>query len=64
MRGEVKWDRDAELQNGHGKGVVGQQGDGAFLQRGRGEVLVGRAGIDREVRGMGDGERKAWMGVG
>ena len=52
LRGEVKWDRDAG-------GVVGKVGDGVFLKRGNGKVLVGRTGI--EVEGMKEGERRLWM---
>ena len=58
LRGKVAWDRDKELAEDHGKGLLGQPGDGVFLKRGPGEVLVGRVGVT--PRGMRAGERKAW----
>lgn len=48
LRGQVKWDRDRG-------GLVGKGGDGTFLKRGKGKVLVGRAG--GKVMGMNGGER-------
>jgi len=60
LRGQVKWDRDAELREGFGKGLLGGPGDGMFLKRRRGEVLVGRTGQDPS--GMKVGERGIWMG--
>lgn len=60
LRGQVKWDRDVELREGFGKGLLGRPGDGVFLKRGRGEVLVGRTG--QNPQGMREGERTAWMG--
>lgn len=64
LRGEVKWDRDVEMESvekgeGYGKGVLGKAGDGRFLKREKGEVLVGRVGI--EPAGMRDGERESWL---
>jgi dihydropyrimidinase len=52
VRGDVKWDRE----NG---GLKGRPGDGLFLKRGKGKLLVGRTG--GEVIGMKDGERDLWM---
>ena len=52
LRGEVKWNRD-------GGGLVGKPGDGKFLKRGKGKLLVGTMG--GEVGGMRDGERRLWM---
>jgi dihydropyrimidinase len=52
LRGQVKWDRDAG-------GLVGKPGDGKFLKREKGKVLVGRTG--GEVVGMKDRERDFWM---
>jgi dihydropyrimidinase len=60
LRGKVAWDRDAELRGGHGKGLLGGAGDGEWLCRGKGEVLVGRRSGGWEVEGMGPGEREAW----
>ncbi len=59
LRGEVKWDRDVEVAEGFGKGILGTMGNGRFLKRGRGEVLVGREGV--EPAGMRDGEREEWL---
>ncbi|KAK5058525.1 hypothetical protein LTR84_010788 [Exophiala bonariae] len=59
LRGHITWNRDVELRDGLGKGLVGRPGDGVFLKRGKGEVLVGRTG--QTPAGMKDGERKAWM---
>jgi hypothetical protein len=57
LRGQVKWDRE-------GGGLVGKPGDGRFLKREKGKLLVGRAG--GQVVGMKDGERAfgwtGWMG--
>ncbi|KAK7902245.1 hypothetical protein LTR67_001889 [Exophiala xenobiotica] len=61
LRGEVKWDRDVEVRDGHGKGVLGQPSDGKYLKRGKGEVLVGRVG--QTPPGMKEGERDDWMVV-
>ena len=55
LRGVVKWDRDAG-------GVVGKPGDGVFLKRDKGKLLVGRTG--GEVLGMREGERALWMDQG
>lgn len=52
LRGQVKWNRD-------GNGITGNPGDGKYLRRGRGKILVGRTG--REVDGMKNGERALWM---
>ena len=52
LRGQVKWDRD-------GGGVVGKPGDGVFLKRRKGKLLVGRT--SGEVVGMMEGERALWM---
>lgn len=57
LRGKLKWDRD------HG-GLLGRPGDGEFLKRNQGEVLVGRVGKIDEVgvpEGMMPSERSAWM---
>lgn len=51
LRGKVVWDRD-------GEGVVGSVGDGEFLKRGKGRIVVGRVGQDGT--GMGKGEREYW----
>ena len=59
LRGELKWNRGAEMRDGYGKGILGRPGDGTFLKRERGEVLVGRVG--GEPLGMKEGEREAWM---
>lgn len=59
LRGEVKWDRDVELRDGHGKGILGKPGDGQYLKRGKGEVLVGRLG--QTPPGMMVGETYNWM---
>lgn len=59
LRGQVKWDRDVELREGIGKGLLGKPGDGLFLKRGPGKVLVGRVG--QNPQGMKEGERTAWM---
>jgi dihydropyrimidinase len=59
LRGQAKWDRDVELREGLGKGLLGKPGDGLFLKRGPGEVLVGRVG--QNPQGMKEGERTAWM---
>ena len=59
LRGEVKWDRDVEVRDGHGKGVLGQPSDGKYLKRGKGEVLVGRLG--QTPPGMKEGERDDWI---
>ncbi|KAJ9604840.1 hypothetical protein H2200_010955 [Cladophialophora chaetospira] len=64
LRGEVKWDRDIEMEGlergeGYGKGILGKTGDGRFLKRGKGEILVGRVGVD--PAGMKDGERERWL---
>ncbi|KAK6375798.1 hypothetical protein LTS17_007620 [Exophiala oligosperma] len=58
LRGEVKWDRDVELREGHGRGILGSPGDGRYLKRGKGEVLVGRTG--QLPPGMREGERDEW----
>ena len=62
LRGKVVWDRDLEIERGHGKGLLGDPGDGVFLKRGKGEVLVGRMGGNFEggVHGMREGERSEW----
>ncbi len=52
LRGGVKWDRD----NG---GLVGKAGDGEYLKRKKGKVLVGRLGTD--VEGMKPAERDFWI---
>jgi dihydropyrimidinase len=51
LRGKVAWDRD----NG---GVVGRVGDGRFLKRQLGRIVVGKTG--GEVNGMLPGERNFW----
>ncbi|KAL6243684.1 hypothetical protein RBB50_009677 [Rhinocladiella similis] len=58
LRGELKWDRDVELREGHGRGIVGAPSDGVYLKRGKGEVLVGRTG--QLPPGMKEGERDEW----
>ena len=58
LRGRVVWWRDEEVRKGVGEGVLGKAGEGRFLRRGKGEVLVGRVG--REVEGMREGERESW----
>ena len=66
LRGRVLWDRDVEVSKGYGRGVLGKAGDGVFLKRGRGEVLVGRVGgnVVGGVKGMMEGERREWgLGV-
>ena len=52
LRGEVKWDRD-------GGGLTGKAGDGLYLKRGKGKLLVGRP--SGEVAGMKEGERSLWI---
>ncbi|KAH7370592.1 hypothetical protein BKA65DRAFT_602851 [Rhexocercosporidium sp. MPI-PUGE-AT-0058] len=52
LRGKVVWDRD----NG---GVVGGVGDGKFLVRGKGRIVVGKMG--QEATGMLSGERDYWQ---
>jgi dihydropyrimidinase len=59
LRGEVKWDCDREREVGHMEGLLGQPGDGRFLKRKKGMVLVGRTG--QVVPGMKHGERELWM---
>ncbi|OAP60140.1 hypothetical protein AYL99_05142 [Fonsecaea erecta] len=61
LRGELKWNRDIEVSQGPGAGILGSPGDGRFLKRGQGEVLVGRSGLGRDPDGMRAGERSAWM---
>jgi dihydropyrimidinase len=61
LRGEVKFNREVEFAQGHGKGILGQAGDGRFLKRGKGEILTGRVGGGVEPLGMSIGERQAWM---
>lgn len=61
LRGELKWDRDVEMREGHGKGILGKPTDGMFLKRAKGEVLVGRVGQTPD--GMMEGEREDWMGI-
>ncbi|CZT42275.1 related to DAL1-Allantoinase [Rhynchosporium secalis] len=51
LRGKVAWDRD----NG---GVIGGVGDGKFLVRGKGRIVVGKIG--QEATGMIKGERDYW----
>ena len=58
LRGRVVWWRNEELRKGFGEGVLGKAGEGKFLRRGKGEVLVGRVG--REVEGMREAERESW----
>ena len=55
LRGQIIWDRD-------GGGIVGAKGQGNFLKRGRGQMLVGRSG--RVTPGMKIGERGLWMNEG
>lgn len=64
LRGKLVWNRDLEIEGvkkgeGYGKGVLGTPSDGVFLKRQKGEVLVGRVGID--PLGMRAGERENWM---
>jgi dihydropyrimidinase len=59
LRGEVKWDRGKEMREGHMKGFLGGPGDGKFLMRKKGMVLVGKVG--RVVEGMKEGERELWL---
>ncbi|KAI1615642.1 hypothetical protein EDD37DRAFT_497300 [Exophiala viscosa] len=59
LRGEMKWDRDVELRDGHGKGILGKPMDGQYLKRAKGEVLVGRLG--QTPPGMLEGETDNWM---
>lgn len=59
LRGVLKWNCDKESGEGHMKGIVGEPGDGRFLRRGKGAVLVGRTG--HIVPGMKVGERELWM---
>ncbi|EXJ91955.1 dihydropyrimidinase [Capronia epimyces CBS 606.96] len=59
LRGEVKWNRDVELSQGHGEGILGQPTDGQFLKRAKGQVLVGRLG--QTPPGMMAGELNEWM---
>jgi dihydropyrimidinase len=59
LRGQVAWDRDVELVKGKDAGLLGRPGDGKFLKRGKGEIVVGRVG--NEVPGMRTGERSVWM---
>ena len=58
LRGKLLWDRDLEMREGHGKGLLGGMKNGKWLKRGKGEVLVGRLG--QEPAGMKVGERKEW----
>lgn len=58
LRGRVVWDRDLELEQGHDKGLLGGPGDGQWLHRAGGEVLVGRLG--QSPVGMKEGERREW----
>lgn len=58
LRGRLVWDRDVEIREGHGKGLLGGAGDGQWLSRGKGGVLVGRVGQPPD--GMKVGEREAW----
>lgn len=51
LRGKVVWDRDND-------GLLGKIGDGAFLKRGLGKIIVGKRGGD--VLGMLPGERDYW----
>ena len=60
LRGKVVWDRDKELKEGWGKGLLGRPGDGMFLERGKGEVLVGRVGGGVGIKGMYESERREW----
>jgi len=59
LRGELKFDRDLELKDGYGKGVLGKSDEGMYLKRGKGEVLVGRVG--QEPVGMMADERSSWI---
>ncbi|KAK4944379.1 hypothetical protein LTR10_016265 [Elasticomyces elasticus] len=59
LRGEMKWDRDVELRDGHGKGILGKPTDGQYLKRAKGEVLVGR--LNQTPPGMMEGETDNWM---
>ena len=59
LRGEMKWNRDVEMAEGHGQGILGKHGDGQFLNRGKGQVLVGRIGTTPD--GMLERERENWM---
>lgn len=54
LRGEIAWNRD------HG-GVLGVPGQGKFLKRAEGEVIVGKTA--QGVPGMTSGERHLWMDV-
>jgi dihydropyrimidinase len=58
LRGKVAWDRDVEMTQGVGKGVLGKPGEGRWLKREAGRVLVGRVGSTPE--GMKKGERAEW----
>lgn len=58
LRGKLVWDRDVELKEGHGKGLMGGAGDGQWLSRRKGSVLVGRVG--QTPAGMRVGEREDW----
>ena len=57
LRGEMKWNRDLEVREGKGMGILGKPGEGVFLKRGRGEVLVGRVGADAQGMERGRGGR-------
>lgn len=58
LRGKLVWDRDVEVADGHSKGLLGGPGDGQWLSRSRGRVLVGRVG--QTPAGMKVGERRDW----
>ena len=57
LRGKIVWDADAMAAGG--RGVVGGKGQGEFLKRGKGQVVVGRTG--NVPRGMGQEERAYWL---
>jgi dihydropyrimidinase len=59
LRGVLKWDCVRERAEGHMKGVLGKPGDGKFLKRKKGMMLVGKTG--QVVPGMKVGERELWM---
>jgi dihydropyrimidinase len=61
LRGVVKCDCDRERAEGHMKGVLGKPGDGKFLRRRKGMLLVGKTG--QVVPGMKVGERELWLGT-
>jgi len=57
IRGKTMWDADAVKSED--RGIVGAKGQGKFLKRGKGQVVMGRTG--NVPRGMAEGERAYWL---